>query len=137
MRRNAEKIAATNLEVAEQQYALTKAGAWIYDIQNQEKQYTPVEGLCARPPRCSPSTRSGRPADGVVRSMQAAVGSYVSPQGAYDTYTQGMNPLIVMGAPDDHLQVRVYVDEILVHRLADPPRSSARCSSAAPTRMCR
>ncbi len=38
--RNAEKIAATNLEVIEKQYTLTKAGAWIYDIQNQEKQYT-------------------------------------------------------------------------------------------------
>ena len=45
--RNAEKIAATNLEVVEKQYALIKAGAWTYDIQNQEKTVRrAVEGLC-------------------------------------------------------------------------------------------
>ena len=36
-----------------------------------------------------------------------------------------MDPLIVMSTPDDHLQVRVYVDEILIHRLADPAKMSA------------
>ena len=45
--RNAEKIAATNLEVVRKQYSLTKAGAWKYDIRNQEKQYCRfIEGLC-------------------------------------------------------------------------------------------
>ena len=45
-----------------------------------------------------------------------------------------MNPLIVMGTPHDSLQVRGYVDEILIHRLADPSQDDApRCSSAAPT----
>ena len=47
-------------------------------------------------------------------------------QGAYDTYTQGMNPLIVMSTRDDTLQVRVYVDEILIHRLADASQMSAQ-----------
>ncbi len=32
------------------------------------------------------------PSDGVVMSINATVGSYVSPQGAYDTYTQGFGP---------------------------------------------
>ena len=36
---NAMKSAAANLQVAERQLDLTKAGAWIYDIQNQERQY--------------------------------------------------------------------------------------------------
>jgi HlyD family secretion protein len=50
----------------------------------------------------------------------------VSPQGAYDPYTQGMNPLIVMGTPDEQLEVRVYVDEILIHRLGDPAKMTAQ-----------
>lgn len=61
----------------------------------------------------------------MVRSIQAAVGSYASTQGAYDSNTEGQNPLIVMSTPDDNLQVRVYVDEILIHRLADPAKLSA------------
>ena len=36
-----------------------------------------------------------------------------------------MDPLIVMGAPDEHLQVRAYVDEILIDRMADPAKLSA------------
>ena len=55
--------------------------------------------------------------DGVVLAVDATVGSYVSAQGAYDAYTQGFDPLVVMGAPQEHLAVRCYVDEILVSRL--------------------
>ncbi len=55
--------------------------------------------------------------DGVVLSVDAMVGSYVSAQGAYDAYTQGFDPLVVMGASPEHLAVRCYVDEILVARL--------------------
>ncbi len=51
--------------------------------------------------------------------MQAAVGSYVSPQGAYNPYTQGFDPVIVMGTSNGRLDVRVYIDEILISRL--PP----------------
>ena len=50
-------------------------------------------------------------------AVNAAVGSYVSSQGAYDSYTQQFDPLVVMGAPQDHLAVRCFVDEILVSRL--------------------
>jgi HlyD family secretion protein len=60
------------------------------------------------------------PVDGVVLAVNAAVGSYVSSQGAYDAYTQGFDPLVVMGAPQDYLAVRCYVDEILVSRLPSP-----------------
>jgi HlyD family secretion protein len=55
--------------------------------------------------------------DGVVLAVNAATGSYVSSQGAFDAYTEGFDPLVVMGAPQDHLAVRCYVDEILVSRL--------------------
>ncbi len=123
--RNAVKIAATNLEVVERQYALTKAGAWIYDIQNQEKQYVALSKAYASSAALLSKYTIRAPVDGVVRSIQAAVGSYVSPQGAYDSYTQGMNPLIVMGAPEDRLQVRAFIDEILIDRLADPAKLTA------------
>jgi HlyD family secretion protein len=120
--RNAEKMAATNLEVVAKQYALTKAGAWIYDVQNQEKQTIALSKAYVSAAALLAKYTLRAPADGVVRSIQATVGSYVSPQGAYDSYTQGMDPLIVMGAPDETLQVRAYIDEILIDRLADPSK---------------
>ena len=44
--RDALHAAATNLEVVKKQYELVKAGAWSYDIANQEKQYVALsEGL--------------------------------------------------------------------------------------------
>ncbi len=39
------------------------------------------------------------PIEGVVLAVNAAVGSYVSSQGAYDSYTELFDPLVVMGAP--------------------------------------
>jgi len=57
------------------------------------------------------------PVDGVALSVNAAVGSYVSSQGAYDTYTELFDPLVVMSGPQDYLDVRCYIDEILVSRL--------------------
>jgi HlyD family secretion protein len=124
--RNAERIAATNLEVIQKQYSLTKAGAWVFDIRNQEKQYTALTKAYAASAALLGKYSIRAPTDGVVRSIQAAVGSYVSAQGAYDSYTGGLNPLIVMSTPDDNLQVRVYVDEILINRLADPAKLSAQ-----------
>lgn len=123
--RNAEKIAKTNLEVIQKQYALTKAGAWTYDIQNQEKQYVALSKAYAASAALLAKYTIRASADGVVRSVGATVGSYVSTQGAYNSYTQGFDPLIVMGTPDDNLQVRVYVDEILIHRLANTTKPAA------------
>jgi HlyD family secretion protein len=57
------------------------------------------------------------PINGVVLAVNAAVGSYVSSQGDYDTYTELFNPVVVMGAPQEYLSVRCYVDEILISRL--------------------
>ena len=68
------------------------------------------------------------PVDGVVLAVDATVGSYVSSQGAYDAYTQGFDPLVVMGAPQNYLAVRCYVDEILVSRLPSPWHISAQMS---------
>ena len=57
------------------------------------------------------------PVDGVVLAVNAAVGGYVSSQGNYDTYTELFAPLVVMSGPQDYMDVRCYVDEILVSRL--------------------
>jgi len=121
---NAAKVAQANLELANRQYDLTKAGAWIFDVKNQERQvdaldkaYTASAALLAKYTLVAPT-------DGVVLSIQTAVGSYVSPQGAYDTYTQGFAPVAVMGTPADWLAVRCYIDEILIPRL--PPAERMR-----------
>ncbi len=120
--RNTEKIAATNLGVVENQYRLTRAGAWVYDVENQEKQYVSLTKAYDAAAALLGKYTLKAPSDGIVRSIGATVGSYVSPQGAYDSYTQGLNPLIVMGAPDEQLHVRAYIDEILIDRLADPAK---------------
>ena len=65
------------------------------------------------------------PIDGVVLRIIPAVGDYVSPQGSYDTYTQGLLPSLQMGIVTPYMQVRVYVDEILVPRLPDPSKFEA------------
>jgi HlyD family secretion protein len=57
------------------------------------------------------------PIDGVVLAVNATVGGYVSSQGDYDTYTELFDPLVIMSGPQDYLDVRCYVDEILVSRL--------------------
>jgi HlyD family secretion protein len=123
--RNAEKIAATNLEVVRRQYTLIKAGAWIYDVQNQERQYTALSKAYAASAALLAKYTIRAPADGVVLTVQTGAGSYVSPQGAYDSYTQGYDPLIVMATPQGHLEVRAYIDEILIDRLPDPEKMQA------------
>jgi HlyD family secretion protein len=60
------------------------------------------------------------PVEGVVLALNTSVGSYVSSLGTYDSYTQAMDPLVVMGGPQKYLDVRCYVDEILVSRLPTP-----------------
>jgi HlyD family secretion protein len=123
---NAAKIAETNLKVIERQYELTKAGAWVYDIQNAERTYSALQKAAESSAALLAKYTIRAPADGVVMAVNSSVGSYVSAQGAYDTYTQGFRPLIVMGLPQSHLQVRAYIDEILVHELPPPEKIEAQ-----------
>lgn len=56
--------------------------------------------------------------DGHILRVVGSVGDYVTPTtGVYDPYTQGYLPLIQMGEHSDFLQVRVYVDELLIPML--------------------
>lgn len=68
------------------------------------------------------------PADGMVMVLNAGIGSYVSPQGVYDTYTGGNDPIAVMGGPKRSMAVRVYIDEILVARMPPPENLVAQMS---------
>jgi len=123
---NAVKVAAANLKVVQRQYDLTKAGAWIYDIRNQEKTYEADEKAYLSSKALLTWYTLTAPADGKILAIQAAVGSYVGTQGTYDTYTQGFDPVIVMGASEEYASVRCYIDEILIHRLAPGPQMRAQ-----------
>ncbi|MEI8054835.1 MAG: biotin/lipoyl-binding protein [bacterium] len=106
--------------IAQKQYDLVKAGAWIYDIQTQENQYKAAVQAYQSDKALLDKYTIRASADGIVLRMAATVGNYISPQGVYDTYTQGMIPVAVMGAVEPYLAVRCYVDEILVPRLPKP-----------------
>jgi HlyD family secretion protein len=122
---NAVKVATASVEVAQRQLDLTRAGAWTYDIENQERQYNALYNAYLAATAQLARYTIKAPADGTILSVRAAVGSYVSPQGTYSTYTGGFNPIVVMGAPQDYLAVRCYVDEILVPRIPAPARIRA------------
>ncbi len=114
---NAVNLAKANLEVARRQYELTKAGAWIYDIQNQEHQAQAAAQALASAQALLGKYTLQAPADAVILAINVAVGGFVSPQGSYGTYSQGSYPVLVMAKEEPYLAVRCFIDEILVPRL--------------------
>jgi HlyD family secretion protein len=125
---NAAAVAKANLEVAQRQYELTKAGAWVYDIRNQERQQHALERAYAASSALLSKYTLRAPRDGVVLSINTIVGNYASPQGSYDAYTQGADPLIIFGSSPASLHVRCYIDEILVPRLPSGSQMKAQMS---------
>jgi len=125
---NAKALAQANLDVARKQRDLTKAGAWIFDIRNQERQYSALEHSYLSASALLDKYVLRAPTDGVVLSINTVVGNYISPQGSYDSYTQGMDPPLVLGTPQMDVQVRCYVDEILVPRLPSSEKMKAQMS---------
>jgi len=125
---NTEAVAHANLDVAQKQRNLTKAGAWIFDIRNQERQYNALEKSYLSSSALLDKYALRAPTDGVVLSINTVVGNYISPQGGFDSYTQGMDPPLVLGTPQKSIQVRCYVDEILVPRLPSPSKMKAQMS---------
>lgn len=123
---NAFLVAKANLDLAQRQLQLTKAGAWIYDIQNQQHLYEALTKTYESGKALLAKYIIRAPVDGVVLAVKAAVGNFVYPQGTYGTYTQGYNPVIVMGYSQSSLQVRCYIDEILVPRLPPPHQMKAQ-----------
>ena len=86
---NAAEVARTNLEVAKRQYDLTKAGAWVYDINNQERTANALEKAYESSGALLAKYRLVAPRDGVVMAVNVTPGSFISTQGAYEQYTQG------------------------------------------------
>lgn len=125
---NAANAAKANLEVVQKQYELTRAGAWVYDIRNQEGQYKALASAAVASSALLAKYTIKAPVDGVVLSINTAIGSLVSSQGAYSTYTQGFKPIAVMGDPQDYLAVRCFIDEILVQKLPPPSDIKAEMS---------
>ncbi len=114
---NAYKIATENLKLAEKQYDLVKAGAWSFDITNQQYQYAAAMKAYQADKALLDKYIVRSPNDGMVLRILAAKGDYVTPQGGFDPYTQGAGPLIQMGVVAPHMAVRCYLDEILVPNL--------------------
>ena len=77
------------------------------------------------------------PIDGVVLAVNATVGGYVSSQGDYDTYTELFDPLVIMSSPQAYMQVRCYVDEILVSRFRRIGIFRRRCKLPERISRCR
>jgi len=123
---DARNQAQLALDVARKQYALTRAGAWRYDILNQRRQYDALQQAYQAALALSVKYTVKARIDGVILALNASTGSYVSPQGAYNSYTQGLDPLVVMSGSQDTLAVRCYVDEILVSRLPSKEHMQAQ-----------
>ena len=123
---NAAKVAKANLETAKRQYDLTRAGAWIYDIQNQQHLYDALSKTFESGKALLAKYTIRAPVDGVVLSVNTAAGSFISTQGAYGTYTEGYNPVVVMAESSPCLQVRCYIDEILISKLPRPSQMRAQ-----------
>jgi HlyD family secretion protein len=128
--RNSVKVAKANLDVFTRQFELTRAGAWTFDIQNQKRQVEALSKAWSASTALLAKYTVRAPADGVILSIQAALGSYVSSQGAYGTYTQGLGPIIVMGTgkSSGYMSVRCYVDEILIPKLPSADKMVATMS---------
>jgi HlyD family secretion protein len=123
---NAMTAASANLDVATKQYELTKAGAWIYDIQNQEHQVEALTQAYLSAQALLDKFTIRAPRSGMVLQIQTPVGGYASPQGVYNPYTQANDPILVMAEAPGVLAVRCYVDEILIPRFPEPSRLIAR-----------
>ena len=116
---NAKKVAAANLEMVDRRYQLVRAGAWSFDIRSQEKRTEALDRAYAASSALLAKYTLKAPTDGILISVGATVGSYVSSQGIYDPYTHGSDPVVVMSSAKGMFEVRCYVDEILLPRL--PP----------------
>jgi len=123
---NALRVAKANLDVALRQYDLTDAGAWIYDIVNQQRQHRALVNAYLSSSALLEKYVIRAPADGTVIAVNAARGDYISPLGTYNTYTQGQNPVLVMAHSEASYGVRCFVDEVLLPRLPPASRLTAQ-----------
>ena len=129
---NAVNAAKTNLEVARRQYHLTRAGAWVYDVRNQEHQARASAKSFAAAQALLDKYTVRAPVDGVVLAVNSAKGSFVSTQGSYGTYTQGtirssFYPIPNHISPSGPLSMKFSSPGCRL-----PPTCGPKCSSGAP-----
>jgi len=123
---NAVRVASAALDVADRQLKLTEAGAWQYEIDAQEHTVLALRQQAASAHALLNKYTVRAPINARVLAVGVSTGSYVSAQGTYETYTQGMIPAAVLSAATGTLGVRVFVDEILLSRLPAPAKISAQ-----------
>ena len=109
--------AAAALDVARKQYELTKAGAWSYDITNQEKQYEALQQAYQAANALLVKYSVKAPGTGSCWPSTPRWAAMCRRRAPITPHTELFDPLVIMGAPQDHLAVRCYVDEILVSQL--------------------
>ena len=123
---NAVKVARANLEVAQRQYDLTKAGAWIYDIRNQERQYTAAANAYAASSNLLDKYALKAPIDGVVLSDQRFGRKLRLPAGCIRHVHASDEP--------DHLNGkhrRVLGSAVLYRRDPPPPSAERRADGSS------
>lgn len=113
------KVAKKNLELAIANYNLVKAGAWSYDINTAYQRYIADKHAYKEALELLDRYTVRAPIDGEVLELNVAVGDYASPNGVYNTYTRGYSVPVRLGAKTKELQVRAFIDEILLTNL--PP----------------
>ncbi|MGD0058621.1 MAG: biotin/lipoyl-binding protein [Verrucomicrobiia bacterium] len=133
VQRAAVELAESNLKAARDQYDKRRAS---YDIDPESISKDVLDTAKDAVTQAAAALTSANallqyysvkaPVDGVVLAVNTTAGSYVSSQGAYNTYTELFDPLVVMGAPQKYMAVRCYVDEILVSRLPSPAHIRAQ-----------
>jgi len=129
------QLAQFNLKVAQDQYDKDLAS---YDIDPRSISKNILDTAKDTVDQATAALKAARallikytlkaPINGVVLAVNAAVGGYVSSQGDFDTYTELFSPVVVMGAPQEYLAVRCYIDEILVSRLPSAYHIKAQMS---------
>ena len=118
------ELAAANLKLARDQYDKDRGA---YDLDPKSISKTLLDTAEDTVTQTTAALKAAKallryfsakaPVDGVVLAVNATVGGYVSSQGDFDTYTELFDPLMVMSGPQDYMDVRCYIDEILVSRL--------------------
>ncbi len=126
--RDAVRQAEQALDVAVKQFGLTRAGAWKFDIDNQQRLYEAQRQAWLAADAMLTKYTIRAAADGVVMTVNVAPGALVSTQGAFDPYSDSLMPTMVLSSAQDHLDVRCYVDEILASKIPQAGHIQAQMS---------
>jgi HlyD family secretion protein len=113
------------VDVAQRQLDLTRAGASPYDLHNQAAQQAGLVSAYQAGQAQLDKYTIRASSDGVVLVLNAPKGGFVSPFGAYDSYSEANRPAAVLGPGAPALAVRSYVDGAALGRLPHKGRLAA------------